>query len=148
MVARGELAPRVPDLAPLGELGLSAVDGAVAAADAVLQRELDGAATRDRVGDLGRVGGHEGRGVAQGLVPEHEGDVDRGLVGEGEDVGAVVADPDVGAAGGVLAEAGEADLREVVAVVAREAVDGIAAVEGLEGHGGVAGTGGLGRTNG
>lgn len=127
----GELAPGVEDLAVGRDGRRATVDGAVRARHAVSQRDGDTAALGDRVGQLGCVGRHEGRGVAVAVVPQDEDDVNAGLVGEGEDIGPVVGDPDVTAAAGwVGAGPGEANLREVLAVGLVEPLDGAAAVEG------------------
>jgi len=146
-VARRELAPGVEDLAVGRHAGDVAVEGAEGPADAVVHGHGDALAEGDGDGQLGGMGSHKGRGEAVALVPEHQDDVGVGVrrpVGECEDVGPVVADPNVAVAGRVGSHAGKPDPGKVLAVTLVQVADRAVAAES-KGRDGIQATGNIGK---
>lgn len=118
--ASGELAPCVVNLTPLREGSQMVVERSEATGDTIGERNGDFVATLGkRVGDLGSSYVHEaGLVVSSWHVPDDNGDGSAAtIVGEGEGVGAVGANPDVAIVrDGVGSLSSHANVRHVLAV--------------------------------
>lgn len=132
ILARGELAPGLVDLADGRQRRLCVVEAREAAADALVERHGQRLARGQGPRHLRLAHVHKGALViALGVVPDDDGDAAIGLVAELELRVPVLADPDalVGPRLGVLTLPGHVDLGHVVAVVPGQALDQLVAGE-------------------